>query len=116
MPRDHGSLFVNRESSGVTAACVALRREVYEQIGGLTEALPGSYNDVDLSLKLRHAGYRVLWLADCVLHHFETRTRQPAVKPFEYELLAKRWPDSFERDAYLPWIDLAEARKRPRRR
>ncbi|MGI8679916.1 MAG: glycosyltransferase [Jatrophihabitans sp.] len=115
-PGEFASLVLTRECSGVTAACAALRREVYEQVGGLSESLPGNYNDVDLSLKVRHAGLRVLWVADCELYHFESQSRTPNVSPFEFEFLAKRWPDSFQRDLYLPWLRIEEARKRPVRK
>lgn len=98
-----GSLVISRETSGVTGAVAALRREVFEQIGGLTECLPVNFNDVDLSLKVRDAGFRVLWMADCVLYHFESQTRDTKVRPFEYEFIAKRW-GLFRRDAYLPWL------------
>lgn len=113
VPAEYGAMIVNRECSGATAACVALRREVYEQIGGLCETLPGSYNDVDLSLKIRHAGLSVLWVADCELYHFESQTREPRVLPQELAFLATRWAGSFGRDGYLPWLQIEEARKRP---
>lgn len=98
-----GSLVVNREAMGVTAACAALRREDFEQVGGLTERLAVNYNDVDLSLKLRNLGLRILWLADCRLYHFESRSRDRTVHPWEREFLARRW-GTFPRDPYLPWL------------
>jgi GT2 family glycosyltransferase len=98
-----GSLLVNREASGVTAACAAMRRETYEAVGGLTERLPGNYNDVDLSLKVRYLGLRVLWLADCELFHFESRTRERTVHQYERAAIRERW-GSQVRDAYLPWL------------
>ena len=47
-----GELVVNREVTGVTAACAAMRRETFFEIGGFTEALPGNFNDVDLCYKV----------------------------------------------------------------
>ena len=65
------ALWVNRECSGLTAACVALRRETYDDVGGLCEEPPGNFNDVDFSFKLRHTSRRLLWLADVELYHFD---------------------------------------------
>jgi len=96
-----GALLLNREASGLTAASVAMRRSVYEEIGGLCEELPGNFNDVDLSLKIRNAGYRLIWLADVRAYHFESRTREPIVHAFEQELVLGRWSTP-ERDLYLP--------------
>lgn len=100
---EFGSLVVNREASGVTAACAAVRRADYEQVGGLSEQLPVNYNDVDLCLKLRHLGRRILWLADCRLYHFESRSRDRQVHDWEREFLARRW-GTIPHDPYLPWL------------
>jgi O-antigen biosynthesis protein len=97
------SLVVNRETSGVTGACLAVTRETFERIGGLTEGLPANFNDVDLSLKVQHIGLRVLWLAEPVLFHFESQSREPVVQPFERDYIYKRW-GGFVRDPYLPWL------------
>ena len=98
------SLHVNRETSGVTAACAALRREVFEQAGGLCEELPLNYNDVDLAMKVRRAGRRVLWLAEPELYHFESQSRPlDAPAPHEREFLRRRWGD-FADEPYLPWL------------
>lgn len=104
-----GDLIINRECSGVTAACAALRREVYQEIGGLSEIVPVNFNDVDLSLKVRHIGRRVLWVADCVVKHYESKSRvQSKARNFEIEFLERRWPDSFVRDRYAPWLSYKE--------
>jgi glycosyltransferase involved in cell wall biosynthesis len=97
------ALLVNRECSGLTAACVALRREVFDEVGGLCEALPINFNDVDLSCKLRHLGYRLVWVANATAYHFESQTRVPVVHKWESDLIAKRWvlPDV---DPYLPGL------------
>ena len=85
------ALKVDREVSGLTAACVALRREVFAEVGGMSEQLPVNFNDVDLSLKLRAAGYRLLWLNRVQLYHFESRTRVPEVHQWEVDLVRARW-------------------------
>ena len=96
-----GVLAVNRETSGLTAACVALRRDTYERVGGFCELLPANFNDVDFSLKIRAAGLRNVWLAHVVLFHFESRSRIPSVSQWEIDLIMKRW-DIRGGDRYIP--------------
>jgi GT2 family glycosyltransferase len=100
---DFGALAINRETSGATAACAALRREVFEEVGGLSEELPANFNDVDLSMKITAAGYRILWMTHSVLFHFESRSRQRDVYQWEIDKVTGRWgtPD---RDRYLPAV------------
>jgi len=101
-------LVVDRECSGVTAACAALRREVYEKVGGMCEALPVNYNDVDLSLKIRKLGLRVVWTPHVVLYHFEslTRARKNEVSSFESDFVRNRWDSVLEVDPYSnPHLD-----------
>jgi glycosyltransferase involved in cell wall biosynthesis len=95
------ALMVDREVSGLTAACVALRRDVYERVGGLSEELAVNFNDVDLSLKLRGAGYRLVWLNRAQLHHFESQSRVADVKQWELDRIRARWGIPV-RDPYLP--------------
>jgi O-antigen biosynthesis protein len=96
-----GALLINRECAGVTAACAALRRSVFEEVGGLCEALPVNFNDVDLSYKLRHIGLRLLWLADVELYHFESQTRVAEAHAWETAFVFRRWGTP-ARDPYLP--------------
>ncbi|WP_338756603.1 glycosyltransferase family 2 protein [Burkholderia contaminans] len=62
--------------SAVTGACLVMRREVFREVGGFDEEnLPVAFNDVDLCLRVREAGYRVVWTPYAVLHHFESYSR-----------------------------------------
>ena len=99
------ALMVNRECSGVSAACLAIKRDLYEDLGGLSESFPVNFADADLSLKVGRAGYRVLWMADAVAYHFEAQSREPLVRRGECRRLLRRW-DLPEHDRYLP--DLPE--------
>jgi O-antigen biosynthesis protein len=94
-------LRIERECSGVTAACAALRRDVWEQAGGMCELLPVNFNDVDLSLKLRHLGYRIVWTPHAVLHHFESLTRNAEVANWERDFIFARWFDVLHADPYF---------------
>ena len=70
-----------REVWGVTGACMALRREVFFAVGGLNEALPVAYNDVELCLRLTAHGYRIVWTPWAVVEHREMASRPPDSSP-----------------------------------
>lgn len=61
--------------SAVTAACLMMRKEVFLDIGGFEEELAIAYNDVDLCLKIRQKGYRIVYTPYAVLHHHESHSR-----------------------------------------
>jgi len=104
-PRDEPGmanlLRIERECSGVTAACAAVRRDVWEQVGGFCEQLPGNYNDVDFSLKIRDRGLRVVWTPHAVLYHFESLTRVPEIKSWESAVMKRRWDRMLFPDPYF---------------
>jgi O-antigen biosynthesis protein len=96
-------LLVNRECSGVSTACAAVRRTVFEQVGGLCERLHSNLADVDLSMKVTSSGYRALWLANVELYNFESGLDCPPALPSEYELVDARWGVAErEYDPYIP--------------
>jgi GT2 family glycosyltransferase len=66
---------VVRPYSAVTAACMACRREVFEEVGGFDEELRVAYNDVDFCLRAVDAGYRVLYTPHAELVHHESVSR-----------------------------------------
>ncbi len=69
------SLTSVRDYSAVTAACLMTRKSVFEQIGGFDEQLVVGFNDVDLCLRIRAIGLKVLYDGDTVLFHYESATR-----------------------------------------
>jgi glycosyltransferase involved in cell wall biosynthesis len=95
-----GELFVNREVTGVTAACAAMRRDTYFDLGGFTETLPGNFNDVDLCYKVGAAGLRTLFIANSELFHYESQTRVASVAEWERLAVVARWGTPTE-DAFL---------------
>lgn len=95
-----GETLIAREVSGVTGACVAIPRHVYQSLGGMSLAFPHSYNDVDLALKAMSHGYRIVWTPYARLWHFESLTRDPSVRPEEYEKLYSRWGELADTDKY----------------
>jgi len=100
-PGDANVLMIERECAGVTAACAALRRDVWERVGGMCEQLPANFNDVDLSLKVRHVGLRVVWTPHARLFHFESMTRAREVSNAETEFVRRRWSSVLEHDPYF---------------
>ncbi len=98
-----GSLGVDREVSGVTAACALVSREAFERVGGLSTLFPGNYNDVDFSMKVRQTGDEILWTPSAKLHHYESQTRDAATALPEQTQLRKRWGTRIEVDPY--WLE-----------
>ncbi len=94
------ALSIDRETSGVTAACLAIRRSVFAEVGGFSPLFPNNYNDVDLCLKLRSVGYRNIVSAQASLHHFESTSRDPTVAPAELQRLRGRWLVELGADPY----------------
>lgn len=97
-----GELVVDREVAGLTAACIALRRDVFTKVGGFTLSLPNNFNDVDISYKVRDCGYSLVWLAGSIAYHFESMSRTTSVKSTEVSVILSRW-GSQSRDAYMPY-------------
>ena len=89
-----------QDYSAVTAACLMVKKSVFEEVGGLTEELAVAFNDVDFCLKVRAAGYLVVYAPYAVMHHYESKSRGLEDTPEkvarfnrEWALVAKRWPD-----------------------
>jgi O-antigen biosynthesis protein len=75
-PGYFGVLFLAHEVSAVTGACLAVRRSVFEEVGGLDEeALTIAFNDIDLCLKIRDRGYKIIWTPLAELYHHESASR-----------------------------------------
>lgn len=65
-----------QDIGAVTGACLLIKRSIYEEVGGLNETdFPVAYNDIDLCLKVREAGYRVLYTPNLKIFHHESATR-----------------------------------------
>ena len=114
-----GSLALVREVSAVTAACLALRRVVFEAVGGLDAVnLPVAFNDVDFCIRIRAAGWRILWTPFAELYHLESASRgrdltAEKARRFagEIDYMRRRWGPLLDRDPFLnPNLDVAESR------
>lgn len=99
-PGEFGILAVTRECSGVTGAAAMIRRDVFNEIGGLSLKFPNCFNDVDLGFKILNAGYRIIWTPHAAIFHFESASRESAIKQSELTLLLNRWGQLFDKDKY----------------
>lgn len=99
---------VAQELSAVTAACLISWRDLYRNLGGLDEKyLPVAFNDVDYCLRVREAGYRVVWTPHAELYHHESvsrggdkswRARLRARR--EVAIMRRRWGHIMKRDPF----------------
>ena len=64
-----------QDFSAVTAACLLVRSQVYDAVGGLDEAYTVAFNDVDFCLRVRQAGWRIVWTPYAKLYHYESKSR-----------------------------------------
>jgi len=119
-PRAHAG-YQNRLSlvqnlSAVTAACLLVRREVYDEVDGLNERdLTVAYNDVDFCLKVREKGYRNLWTPFAELYHHESISRGIDDNPVkqarakrEVDYMRRHWREALQQDpAYNPNLTMS---------
>ena len=64
-----------QDMSAVTAACLMMKKEVFEEAGGFTEDLAVAFNDVDLCLKVRKNNHLIVYDPYAKLYHMESKTR-----------------------------------------
>ncbi len=115
---------VDRDVTGVTAACLVQRRDVWERVGGMDPAFPVAFNDVDYCERIRRQGLRIVLCNTVQLIHHESRTRRGTAQQWEVDLLRDRWPDSWghpdpltpDSEPALPVGRLSRIRRRLTRR
>lgn len=87
--------------SAVTAACMMTRRDVFNEIGGFNEELSVDFNDVDYCLRLRQAGYRIVFTPYAQLYHHESASFGPRLQnPREMARMRELWGATLDRDPY----------------
>lgn len=103
-----GSLVSAREVSAVTGACLMIRKALFQEIGGFNEHFFTAYQDVDLCLRLRARGLRVICTPQALLLHHESISRQSYYDMIDRMLLLDQWEDVIERGDpyYNPNLDL----------
>ncbi len=70
-----GRAIMPQNLSAVTAACMMMKRSVFEQVGGFDEGFRVAFNDVDLCMKTTAAGYQIVWNPYVELYHYESKSR-----------------------------------------
>ncbi len=101
-------LKITQNFSAVTAACLAVRKLVFEQVGGLNEKhLTIAFNDVDFCLKVQKAGYRNLWTPYAEMIHHESVSRGAEDSPEkvirfnnEVDYMKETWGEQLVQDPY----------------
>lgn len=97
-----------QELSAVTAACLLTHRHIFMQLGGLNEQqLSVAFNDVDYCLRVREAGWHVVWTPHAELYHHESVSRGKDVSPqqtkraqLELNYMRKRWRQQLKHDPF----------------
>lgn len=89
------------ERAGVTGACLLMRTGDFHSVGGFSELFPLNYNDVDLCLKIRDTGLRILYTPAAVLEHYESQTRTPRIDPSEVTRIERRWRTAMHSDPMI---------------
>jgi Predicted glycosyltransferases len=99
---------LTQDLSCVTAACLIMRRAVFDEVGGLDEQnLAVAFNDVDFCLRIRDQGYLIVWTPFAELYHLESASRGPDTAPdkvqrfmSEVNYMRRRWGDRLAQDPY----------------
>ena len=102
-----GRLSVPYDYSAVTAACLMVARDKWNEVGGLEEKLKVAFNDVDFNLKLLEKGYYNVFLPMVKLYHYESKSRGVDDTPekkarfdFEQEFMYKKWAKRIKNDEF----------------
>lgn len=100
-------------TAAVTGACMAMRADLFRDLGGFDPGFPVEGNDVDLCLRARARGLTVLYTPDATLYHLESKTRgfnhdraRQAVAEAASRVIWRRWGERFSRDpGFNPHFD-----------
>lgn len=91
---------IQQDLSAVTAACMMMRADAFQQAGGFTEKLAVAFNDIDLCLKVRGLGYLVVYDPYVEMYHYESKSRgaeddKGKVRRFQQEIeyMRSHWLD-----------------------
>jgi GT2 family glycosyltransferase len=91
------ALSSTRDYAAVTAACLMLRKSVFDEVGGFDEVFGIGFNDTDLCLRIGGAGYRILYDGSTLLYHYESATRSQTRQVFHPEdttRMIERWEEA----------------------
>ncbi len=98
-PADSPMVNRRREFQCVTGACMLVRRDVFEEVGRFDEGFKNGFEDVDLCLKIRERGWRIVYRPDSVVYHLESQT--PGRKTHDSDN-ARRLLERWSRKWWIP--------------
>jgi O-antigen biosynthesis protein len=107
-PGQMGRAFLAAEWLAVTGACLLIKKTRYLEVGGLSDAFPYDYNDVDFCLRLHAKGYRNLVLGHVNIRHHEGYTKRQHATPETWNRVA-----ADEDRLRLQWIDTIDPYSNP---
>lgn len=102
---DFDSTYMNRaqivqDLNAVTAACIMVKSDIFDKLGGFDEKLAVAFNDIDLCLRIRKEGYLIVYNPYSSFYHYESKSRgledtDEKVNRFNHEFayFVKRWND-----------------------
>jgi GT2 family glycosyltransferase len=101
-------LMLPQDVSCVTAACMAVKKSIFDKVGGFDETnLSVAFNDVDLCIRIRKAGYRIVWTPYVQLLHHESKSRGSDLEAAKLPRFMKEiaymedtWRDALARDPF----------------
>jgi GT2 family glycosyltransferase len=91
-----GSLACAREVTAVTGACLMIRKQLFEEIGGFNPHFFTAYQDLDLCLRLRARGLRIICTPQARLYHHEYTSRRSYYDMVDRMLLLDQWEEVIE--------------------
>ena len=93
-----------QDYSAVTAACMMVKKSVFEEVGGLNPDFKVAFNDIDFCLRVRKLGYLVVYNPNAELYHYESKSRgyedtPEKIKRFQGEIykFVEEWPDILQK-------------------
>ena len=118
-PGPQGLAVITRQVSAVTAACLLVRRDLFESLGGLDEGFAIALNDVDFCLRAGAAGARIVFAAGVEMYHFESLSlgrhyqgARSGLEAIESRKLRDRWASRIMADPfYHPCASLEMGRE-----
>ncbi|MDO4490428.1 MAG: glycosyltransferase family 2 protein [Lachnospiraceae bacterium] len=108
---------IQLNTSAVTAACMMMKKELFDELGGFEEKLTVAFNDVDLCLRTVQAGYRIVYNPHAEMIHYESKSRGAEDSPEkvrrfqgEIEFMRSRWIDFLKKGdpMYNPNLTLSK--------
>jgi GT2 family glycosyltransferase len=104
----HERAILEQDLSCVTAACMTVRREAFDAAGGFDEALAIAFNDVDLCIRVRQKGWRIIWTPAVEMYHHESASVGQHSAPHrhaqferEVKLMRERWGEVLDSDPFF---------------